>query len=59
MNCCIMKIPKAGATHGTMSANHGFASPLFTTRMNSGMRMTANGIDSELNMIAKRIRLPV
>ena len=58
MNCCIMKMPNAGATHGTISANHGFASPLLTTRMNSGMRMTAKGTDSELNMTANRIRLP-
>ncbi len=29
MYCCIMKIPNAGATHGTISANHGLPSPVF------------------------------
>ena len=53
-----MKMPKAGATYGTISANHGFASPLFTTRMNSGIKITAKGIASELNMMANSTRLP-
>ncbi len=58
MNCCIMKMPNAGATHGTMRENHGFASPDFTTRMNSGTRMTANGTDSDENITANSTRFP-
>src|SRR5690625_3799433 len=58
INCCIMNMPKAGATHGTVRANHGLASPLLTTSTNSGIRITANGIDSELNMTVNKIRLP-
>jgi hypothetical protein len=58
MNCCIMKMPNAGATHGTTSENQGFVSPDFTTRMKSGTRITANGTESDENITANRIRLP-
>lgn len=58
MNCCIMKIPNAGATHGTISANQGFERPVFTMRMNSGTRITTNGTDSDENMIVKSTFFP-
>ena len=58
MYCCIMKIPNAGATHGTISANQGLPSPVFTRITNSGTRITANGIDSELNMTLNSSRFP-
>jgi len=58
MYCCIMKIPNAGATHGTISANQGLPRPVLTRITNNGTRITAKGTDSELNITPNSRRRP-